>query len=215
MHRVLFSVVAAFLVTTSAQATLVWEKKQLNLPAAMGQLELMGSYPFTNTGNSPVQILEVSTNCGCTYAAVSQQVVAPGESAEIVAFFDTAKREGPQRSSLIVRTDDPAAPSITLIFETDIPRLLTLPSRIVRWDADEALTPKHLSLDVKDGVVVSLLKPSKPLPVKAELKQNGETGLQLVLSPYEGALTKRGLLTLEATWGDSVRRIYQIYVRLP
>ncbi|MEM8549958.1 MAG: DUF1573 domain-containing protein [Verrucomicrobiota bacterium] len=214
VYRSLLLALSGVSLLAPLRASLVWEKKEIEVPAALGQLELEGKYRFTNTGDTPVTVLDVRTNCGCTYAAASQQVVAPGESAEIVAFFDQTQREGPQRSIISVRTDDASEPVI-LIFGTDIPRLLTLPTRVVIWDVDEPLLPRELTLEVMEGVRVSLPETPNPLPIAAQLKQDAEKdSLILVLTPLNNAPSNRGLLLLKASWNEEVSRTYQIYVRV-
>ena len=77
-----------------ALAGLEWETTKVTVPATFGEATLEATYSFKNTGTEPVRIREVKTSCGCTYAAASRELIKPGESAEVAAFFETGDREG-------------------------------------------------------------------------------------------------------------------------
>jgi hypothetical protein len=68
-----------------------------------------------NLGRAPLQILAVSTSCGCTTAAAETSRVAPGNSTRLVITFDPVghgPEEGPARHAVYLRTDDPARPEL-------------------------------------------------------------------------------------------------------
>ncbi|QYY35732.1 DUF1573 domain-containing protein [Ruficoccus sp. ZRK36] len=197
-------------------AELEWETMSLTVPASFGQESLEATYPFKNTGSTPVEILEVKTSCGCTYAAASRTMVAPGESAEIAAFFETEDREGPQHSTITVLTDEKDHPATVLNFRSDIPVAANLPTRVVKWRASDTAETKSLDIPVEPGVSLTLQTPKRPLPVSAvlEKKQDGDQrSYHLSLTPLGGE-TGSGILPIEANWGSGQSRVYNIYVRV-
>ncbi|MBC2593074.1 DUF1573 domain-containing protein [Ruficoccus amylovorans] len=220
------------------RAELEWETTTVTAPAEFGQASLQAAYPFKNTGSEPVRIVEVKTSCGCTYAAASQQLIPPGESAEIVAFFETEEREGPQTSSITVLTDEKAHPATVLRFHSDIPPAALLPTRVVKWSTADGREAKVLEIPTQPGVELVLGKPKRPLPVTVQLEtydsktrpasasaaqpgsdsdpasagQAPANGYTLTLTPLEGERGS-GILPIEAHWADGRSRVYNIYVR--
>ena len=49
-------------------------------------------FKITNTGNEPLEILKLSTSCGCTKASVAEEdkIIAPGDSIDMLVTFDPA-----------------------------------------------------------------------------------------------------------------------------
>ncbi len=60
-------------------------------------------FPFKNIYNEDVVIASVSSNCGCTKATVTKQVVHPGEIGEVVARVDTSGREHTKQRKATIR----------------------------------------------------------------------------------------------------------------
>ena len=65
---------------------------------------------LTNTGESDLSILSVSTSCHCLAAAVSTASIPPGGGAELIVSFDPRGRTGSFTDFVILRTDDPVRP---------------------------------------------------------------------------------------------------------
>ncbi len=199
----------------ASHAELTWERTSAEVETSFGQASIEASYPFKNTGTYPVKILEVDTSCGCTYAAASKEVVAPGESAEVMAFFETETREGPQGTTITVRTDDPAQSRTVLKLQTDIPPAAILPQRTVIWKPGQPLEVRQMDITTELGVTLKLGKPKRLLPVKAALEPlEYGPGYRLTITPDEGAEEASGLLPIEATWGEGNTRTYGLYLRI-
>ncbi len=216
---ILFALAGAFAAGSSLPlyGGLEWERTEFTAPAVFGQASLEATYPFKNTGTEPVRILKVKTSCGCTYAAASQEVIAPGESAEVAAFFETESREGPQSSTITVLTDEPDESATTLRFRSDIPAAAELPTRVVRWKAADPREARTFAITVQPGVSLQLLPPKRPLPVEVKLEKNqatdGKPGYTLTLAPLDGD-SGAGILPLEAHWAGEGKRLYNLYVRV-
>lgn len=215
--RIALTLICGFGAVVPLRAELTWEAKQVTAVAEFGQPSLEAVYSFQNTGTSPVRVVEVKTSCGCTYAAASQELVKPGESAEVVAFFETEGREGPQHSTITVLTDEKNHRETVLNFRTNIPPAASLPTRVLKWSAADGREPKTLLIPVESGVSLQLLPPKRPLPVTVKLEKTllGETpGYRLTLTPLDGEKSGSGILPIEAHWGEGQSRLYNIYVRL-
>ncbi|MDE6638511.1 MAG: DUF1573 domain-containing protein, partial [Muribaculaceae bacterium] len=61
---------------------------------------------FTNTGDAPLQILRIFSECGCTVPSYSSDEVMPGERGKIKIRFNGKNRQpGTFRKALRVRTN--------------------------------------------------------------------------------------------------------------
>ena len=79
------------------------------------------TYKFTNKGKTPLVIERIQPSCGCTGAASDGKTeYGMGESGEIKVTFNTQGRTGRQEKHIIVFTNDPEMPQVTLKFTADI-----------------------------------------------------------------------------------------------
>jgi hypothetical protein len=78
-------------------------------------------FKVSNTGKSTLHLTEVKANCGCTSTVVGKMNLEPGESTEIEAAF-TPEDDfiGPVRKAIVVSSNAPAHPKLTLHFGADI-----------------------------------------------------------------------------------------------
>lgn len=58
-------------------------------------------FEFTNVGNAPLVIENVTSSCGCTIPKKPEEPIMPGETGEIQVEYDT-KRVGPIRKTVTV-----------------------------------------------------------------------------------------------------------------
>jgi len=63
------------------------------------------SFKFTNTGNQPLVITNVSTPCGCTTPTYTHDPVAPGKTGEIAVNYNSTGRGGEFNKVLTVTTN--------------------------------------------------------------------------------------------------------------
>jgi hypothetical protein len=79
------------------------------------------SFKVSNTGTAPLHLKEVKAVCGCTSTVTGKMELAPGESTEIdAAFTPESGITGAVRKTIMVTSDDPAHPKLTLRFAADV-----------------------------------------------------------------------------------------------
>ncbi|WP_340065257.1 DUF1573 domain-containing protein [Ascidiimonas aurantiaca] len=61
-------------------------------------------FEFTNTGNAPLVISNVSSSCGCTIPKKPEKPIQPGENGTIEVKYDT-NRVGPIRKTITVMSN--------------------------------------------------------------------------------------------------------------
>jgi hypothetical protein len=74
-------------------------------------------FEVRNTGQGDLEILGVSTSCGCTTAEVDRRQLAPGEIAGLTVTYDPRVHDGATGQfmrAVYIRTDDPDMPEATL-----------------------------------------------------------------------------------------------------
>lgn len=62
-------------------------------------------FKFKNTGNAPLKIFSALANCGCTIAYPPTQAIERGEEGTILVRFDAINRFGPQKKTIMVKTN--------------------------------------------------------------------------------------------------------------
>jgi uncharacterized protein DUF1573 len=155
--RFLFLGVLSLAAAAAAQASLVFEKTEIDLKPAIGAAKVDAVFNYENKGDAPVHIKAVKPSCGCTTAALAKADVAPGEKGSITATFNIGDRNGVQVKTITVDTDDPKTPQTVLTFKADIAQLLELQPSFVFWQANEDAQPKTIMAKVGKGVTVSKL----------------------------------------------------------
>lgn len=94
------------------------------------------SFEFKNNGDAPLQILEVTTSCGCTSADLKQKTYRPGESGKIPVTFNSQTFEGKITKRITVSTNDKAAPKTVLTIQgTILTDVQATPSALVFTNA--------------------------------------------------------------------------------
>ena len=139
------------LLPVRASAEIAWKERTLRLEPSLGAQQASGVFEFTNTGTTPVRIVEVRSGCGCTVAAVDKQVVQPGEKGTVQAVYHVARRTGRQTVSVTVLTEEPEAWTHELALEVQIGAFAQLTPRLLYWRVGDALEGRVLQVDLAEG----------------------------------------------------------------
>jgi len=109
-------------------------------------------YTLHNTGDSPLEIVEVQPNCGCTVARFDRQI-DPGASGRVEILLDTSSLEGPIAKSVKVLTNDSTNPILILSAKADIRRLVDARPDYLRF--------RHVHGEPIERRVVTVFAPGK------------------------------------------------------
>ena len=74
-----------------------------NIPEEGG--DVSHEFVFTNTGNAPLVIYDVNTNCGCTDAEVPQAPIAAGGKGKITIVFHPVGNPGEFAKEIVVKSN--------------------------------------------------------------------------------------------------------------
>ncbi len=72
------------------------------------------AFELTNQGKSDLILRKVKASCGCTAIEPDKMIIKPGESAKIVAVFNSRGMNGRQNKSVTVYSNDPKKSTILL-----------------------------------------------------------------------------------------------------
>lgn len=158
---------------------------------------LNGRYTIKNSGTDTLKIVNVQPTCGCTYAPLTKNILAPGESTDLVITLSISNFEGPISKIVRIFSNDPKNSTIDLELKANIQReIFVSPSNIVSFTELKvgqtgkqfleitnktqknvkifvsSIYPSELQVKIKDGTIV---KPGEvyPLEISITPQQDG------------------------------------------
>lgn len=99
--------------SSDKEAVITFEKVEHDFGTLLQGEVVTYSFHFTNTGNMPLIISNVSTSCGCTVGEYPREPIAPGDKGAIKATYDSKGHHGFQSRTLTVVTN--TMPSKTVL----------------------------------------------------------------------------------------------------
>ena len=120
------------------------------------------SITLGNEGDAPLRILKVESSCGCTVAVPSDSIVLPGREVHLDVTFKSKDATGVQSKKIVLRTNDPAEPSVTIMVKADVHALVRMSEEIVRFDPAQLGTTAtkrvRMSADQDRGLEITSIK---------------------------------------------------------
>src|SRR3954471_22013455 len=199
-------------IAAASQASLSWEKTELELKPALGAATAVGVFKYENKGDKPVHFNAVRPSCGCTTAALPKNDVAAGEKGEITATFNIGDRTGLQQKQITVQTDDPKQPTTILTLKAQISSPLELQPTFVFWQQGEEPKPKTIIAKTsKENPVkhIDVTSSSPEFQTSVEQSANGE--FKINVTPHETTRTVAATLTVKP---DNPAKPYYVAARV-
>ncbi|MDP1727192.1 MAG: DUF1573 domain-containing protein [Bacteroidota bacterium] len=104
--------------SVTKQAVITWEKTSHNFGKIPQGKPVSVTYHFTNTGNGPLIITNVSPGCGCTTGDYSKQSISPGGKGFITLTYNAAAGGVFTKNATINTNTDPG--TILLYFNGEV-----------------------------------------------------------------------------------------------
>lgn len=95
---------------------------------------------LVNTGDTPLEIIDVRPACGCTTAGEWTRTLAPGATGKIPLEMETAQFAGVVKKTIAVQTNDPAHPKTELEITVNVWTPIQLSSPVIIFPALTAPT---------------------------------------------------------------------------
>lgn len=120
-------------VPQAADCPLKFEKPVHDFGKISDEAPVSHQFKFKNTSSKVVTISNVQTSCGCTAAELSadERVVEPGAEGKIKITFNPANRNGRESKQIIVNTDAPECPQITLTASSEVVKQIIVEPQVI------------------------------------------------------------------------------------
>lgn len=124
------------------------------------------NFKILNEGSQPLELKAVRPTCGCTVADYDKEIAAGGEGA-VKATLDTKDFAGPISKSILVMTNDPREPTVSMVIKADVrPYVEVLPRPLIRFNAvqREPMTQKVVVVSAEPGQDFKVKKVDSSVP---------------------------------------------------
>ncbi len=200
---------------TAAQAPkIVFERSEHDFGKLVQGQAVEASFVFHNKGTSDLQIWKIESSCGCTAATVGQTRIPPGGKDAVKVRFDTTNKRGKLEKPIVVRSNDPKNPKVTLILKSVVIVELDFEPRLLLLECPKAGQTMEATVRLKNNskrkFTLTSLESSRPEIVadikRKTLQPNAETTLSFKISVpanIQGNLSGRLIVrTTDATVKD-------------
>ena len=184
-----------------ANGELAWESKSLDLECPVGAEKLTAEFHFQNLGSEAVEIIAVTSSCGCTVPELSKKIYEPEEEGILSAIFTIGDRTGPQRKVLQVSTrvvGEKNESRTSLSFRTDIPQAGSVQPRMILWRSGSDFEAKPVRVESQPGFSWRIAEPQKELPFEVSRSEEDEVDVEVfLLQPKADAGRMKSSITVE------------------
>lgn len=194
------AVAALCLVATSAHAGLSFEKTRALLKPKIAEDTVTAVFAFQNTGDKPVSIKEVHSNCQCLSANTDKKVYAPGEKGKVQGVFKVGSLEGYAEKFLTVESDDPKAKFQRLTVGLEVPTVVEISPDLTQWEVGDKPEPKTVTIRFIEGTPTNITTVVNSRPSsfthKVETVKEGEE-YRVIITPKHTDSPMLGVLRIE------------------
>jgi hypothetical protein len=104
----------------ASDARLIVNRDEFDFKVIIEGQEVSEVVFISNNGTEPLKILKVETNCDCLLANISSRVIAPGGNAQLRLKFLSAGRDGLERKTITLFTNDPKSPVKDIVIKAHV-----------------------------------------------------------------------------------------------
>jgi hypothetical protein len=185
--KVTTQVLATLIMTTGMAIAQTGSSPALNVPSKIIDAGTISQgvvvdavFDLVNEGDAKLTVKAVRPTCGCTVADFDREI-APGATGHVNAKLDTKDFSGPVSKSILVMTDDPQTPTVTLVIKADIrPFVEILPRPLIRFNAvnHEPMSQTFIvaGADPKQNLKVTKVESSVPF-IASSIRKLGDDEL--------------------------------------
>lgn len=178
----------------AADARISFDTKELTFPSVREGQNITVEFPFSNTGDAPLEIISINNSCGCTTAEYTKSTL-PGQRGMVRVILDTSDIVGAFRKTSVVKTNDPSNPVVTLVMvgETQSRLRVDLGRRIEIIGCEGEVNSITATLSDADGKPFVLAGVENPMSQYLDAKLTPEPGGK----EYKLTLTVKGTDPIE------------------
>ncbi len=133
-----------------AHAELKFESPVIEVAAGLNEKTVTRDFKFTNVGDKAVKITQADGGCSCltTQVAGGKFAYGPGETGILRAMFEVGSFQGAVDKPIKVwlEGDPEDSPSATVTLRVNIPVIIALEPKTVRWEVGDPVEPKTIDV---------------------------------------------------------------------
>lgn len=199
---------------SASRGELTFESTEIRVDAKPMDTALDGRFSFKNTGTKTITIQSIKSDCSCTTPKLDKPTYAPGEAGEIAVHFDIGGRQGLQKKTILLTTDQSDKLQV-LTMVTDLPQVITLPKTGLLWDSNESAEAKTLVVQTSEQPPVQeVIARSQNRFLKLEVERTSATEFQLKVTPLANQRNISASVQVEAVLADNRRKSATVFVRV-
>lgn len=149
---------------------IVCDEPTFNFGEVDNSKDVEHTFILRNEGNVSLEIARARPTCGCTVANISQKTVPPGGQTEVSTRLSLRGRQGAQKKSIYIESNDPQQSTYTLYLEgTAVSELQVQPTQVFFGRINSGA--------VATGAVQVLIQHTNPVAVTALSADNPLLGV--------------------------------------
>lgn len=136
------------------KAELVFDQNPIELKPEPADEVVEAKFTFRNGGDKPITIVGLDSACSCLEATLDKATYQPGEKGYGIARFKVSTFVGRHEKTLHITTDDPKQPEQVLTSVIDIPVIVQIEPKTLKWTLGEPAVAKtyHITINGPDPV---------------------------------------------------------------
>jgi len=219
----------ALLITLTLVGQLAWgaiqfEATTVSVKAGPEDESAEIDFKFSNTGDEQVIMSRIETNCDCLSVKVSggtqlpddRRRYKPGESGIVRGTFKTGNSTGTaeQVVAIWVEGDPKDKPSIQLVGKIEIPQLVLMEPKVLRWELGSELTTKRLTvtMDPKQPIKITGMDcSSKQFHAELKTLEEGKR-YEVLVTPLDTKAPGIGVVQVDTDCSVEKQRRQQSFV---
>ena len=147
------------------QAEIHFEHTRLSFRPRPDQQQLEAVFEFENRGDTPAQILSVTSGCQCLQAKGPEGEIPPGAKDKVIGIFKIAQFPGITEKTLQVRiSENGETRNLDLTVAVETRELVHAEPRTAIWTIGEAKDEKTFTVTMNDEEPIRLLAVEPSLP---------------------------------------------------
>lgn len=111
--------------------------------------DIKHDFIIRNAGGAPLEIRDVKTSCGCTVAQPEKKLLHPGEETKIPATLKLQGKQGAQKRTITVFTNDPDTPAFKLDFEGTAVAAIAIEPPVLAFGMVEDDEPRSMTVSLR------------------------------------------------------------------
>lgn len=205
-HLTTFVILCAVTSTVGAAITGEFER---DFGRSKSQEKVLHTFKLRNDSDSPVGIKTIKPACGCTVASAAKRRIEPHETIDLKVTLSLKDRRGFVRKSILVETNDPAQPTLTLYIQGYADPTISVTPERVFFGYVPSDKPSEKAVEIKaeqEGLefhVLNAASGSSHIEVESELVEEGKAYRLIVrTAPPLPAASLAGRITVETDHPD-------------